>query len=327
MARRWAWRLRVSWPLGFCARWRLAAIRRPAERKRAAQQVAAEADTFQVVAEEFLRRSVADCAPSASARLTSRCSTKPLGQLPSPRSSANFVREFDRIADLRGPVRANRVQSATKTTLNWYSARSDYISVLTRTPARISISERSRSHVPSDAELKAIVLAAERDQLFGSYLLFTLLTAARRGESAGLRRNSSPPTAGPGSSRDRATRTAATPLSRYPLPPRRSSQRCRHCRAAITSSAPTASMRWRILPSARRGSTQPAVFAAGDLRSPASSTDIVVPRWRQCRHCRALPGPQPDRRTADLRSARIRSGKRHAFEALVAYGRRGLCAR
>jgi hypothetical protein len=39
-------------------------------------------------------------------------------------------------------VRANRVQTAAKALLNWHSARSDYISVLTRTPARISISER-----------------------------------------------------------------------------------------------------------------------------------------------------------------------------------------
>jgi integrase len=77
-----------------------------------------------------------------------------------------------------------------KALLNWYGSRSDYVSVLTRTPARISISGRARSHVPSDAELKAIVLAGEQDPgPFGRYLLFTLLCACRRGESAGLRRS------------------------------------------------------------------------------------------------------------------------------------------
>ena len=81
------------------------------------------------------------------------------------------------------------MQTATKALLNWYSARSDYISVLTRTPQRISIQEHARSHVPSDVELRAILLAAERDQLFGSYLLVTILTATRRSESAGLRRS------------------------------------------------------------------------------------------------------------------------------------------
>jgi len=81
------------------------------------------------------------------------------------------------------------VQRATKALLNWHGGRSDYVSVLTGTKALISISEHARSHVPSDDDLKAIVLAAERDQIFGSYLLFTLLTATRRGESAGLRRS------------------------------------------------------------------------------------------------------------------------------------------
>ena len=61
--------------------------------------------------------------------------------------------------------------------------------MLTGTKALISISEHARSHVPSDDDLKAIVLAAEQDKLFGSYLLFTLYTSTRRGESAGLRRS------------------------------------------------------------------------------------------------------------------------------------------
>ena len=85
-------------------------------------------------------------------------------------------------------TRAARVQRATKALLNWHGGRSDYVSVLTGTKALISISEHARSHVPSDDDLKAIALAAEQDKLFGSYLLFTLATAARRGESAGLRR-------------------------------------------------------------------------------------------------------------------------------------------
>jgi integrase len=77
-----------------------------------------------------------------------------------------------------------------KALLNWHGSRSDYISVLTRTKARISISDHARSHVPSDTELRAIVLAAEQDQgVFGRYLLFTLYCACRRGESAALARS------------------------------------------------------------------------------------------------------------------------------------------
>jgi integrase len=161
-----------------------------AKRQRREEQHAAAADTFESVAEEFLRREGPRLRTLSQRKADLGLLYKPLGQLPLPEiKRAMFAREFDRIEDQRGPVRSNRVQTAVKALLNWYGGRSDYVSVLTRTPARISIAKRARSHVPSDAELKAILLAAERDQLFGSYLLFTLLTATRRSESAGLRRS------------------------------------------------------------------------------------------------------------------------------------------
>jgi integrase len=162
------------------------------ERRRAREQEhAGKADTFEAVAEEFLRREGPRLRTLGQRRSDLELLYKPVGQEPMDLiRRALFVREFDRIADQRGPVRANRVQSAVKALLNWHAARSDYVSVLTRTPQRISIAERARSHVPTDAELRAIVLAAEHDEgTFGRYLLFTLLTAARRSESAALHRN------------------------------------------------------------------------------------------------------------------------------------------
>jgi integrase len=162
-----------------------------AKRRRREEQHAAQADVFESVGEEFLRRVGPKLRTVAQRAADLRLLYKPLGQMPIPEiKRAQFVREFDRIEDQRGPVRANRVQTAAKALLNWYGGRSDYVSVLTRTPARISIAKRARSHVPSDADLKAIVLAAERDEgPFGRYLLFTLHTATRRSESAALHRS------------------------------------------------------------------------------------------------------------------------------------------
>jgi integrase len=161
-----------------------------AKRRRREEQHAAEADTFESVAEEFLRREGPRLRTLGQRKADLELLYPSLGRLPIDLiRRGEFVREFDRIADQRGPVRANRVQGATKTLLNWHGSRTDYISVLTRTPARVSLSERSRSHVPTDVELGAILLATERDPLFGPYLRFTLLTATRRGESAGLRRS------------------------------------------------------------------------------------------------------------------------------------------
>ena len=161
-----------------------------AKRRRREQQRAAEADTLQAICEEFLRREGPRLRTLSQRKADLELLYPSLGRLPLDQiKRGQFKRAFDAITDQRSLKRAARVQRATKALLNWHGGRSDYVSVLTGTKALISISEHARSHVPSDDDLKAIVLAAERDELFGSYLLFTLLTATRRGESAGLRRS------------------------------------------------------------------------------------------------------------------------------------------
>ena len=161
-----------------------------AKRRRREQQRAAEADTLQAICEEFLRREGPRLRTLSQRKADLELLYPSLGRLPIDQiKRGQYKRVFDAIADQRSLKRAARVQRATKALLNWHGGRSDYVSVLTGTKALISISEHARSHVPSDDDLKAIVLAAERDQIFGSYLLFTLLTATRRGESAGLRRS------------------------------------------------------------------------------------------------------------------------------------------
>jgi len=145
---------------------------------------------LQAVGEEFLRREGPRLRTLSQRKADLELLYPSLGRLPIDQiKRGQYKRVFDAIADQRSLKRAARVQRATKALLNWHGGRSDYVSVLTGTKALISISEHARSHVPSDADLKAIVLAAERDKLFGSYLLFTLLTATRRGEGAGLRRS------------------------------------------------------------------------------------------------------------------------------------------
>ena len=161
-----------------------------AKRRRREQQRAAEADTLQAICEEFLRREGPRLRTLSQRKADLELLYPSLGRLPIDQiRRGQYKRVFDAIADQRSLKRAARVQRATKALLNWHGGRSDYVSVLTGTKALISISEHARSHVPSDDDLKAIVLAAEQDKLFGSYLLFTLMVAARRSESAGLRRS------------------------------------------------------------------------------------------------------------------------------------------
>jgi integrase len=162
-----------------------------AKQQRKREQRAAEGDTLGNLAQEYLRR-VGPRLRTVSQRksdLDLICASV-LGRVPLDQiKRGQFVRELDRIADDNGPVRSDRVLSALKTLLSWHAGRSDYVSVLGRGGRRTSIRERARTRILDDAELRKVWIAAEQDTTpFGPFLRFTLLTATRRGESAGLHR-------------------------------------------------------------------------------------------------------------------------------------------
>jgi len=157
--------------------------------KREAER-AAEADTLQAIAEEFLRREGATMRTLDQRKADLELLYKPLGALPIDQiRRGQFTRVFDHIADTRGLVRADRVLSATKRLLGWHAERSEYISVLGRGGRRTSITERARSRVLNDEELGRVWKAAEPDAgPFGGYVRFVLLTAARRSEAGAMKR-------------------------------------------------------------------------------------------------------------------------------------------
>jgi integrase len=159
-------------------------------RKRKEKQRAAESDTLQAISEEYLRRKGGELRTLRQRRsdLELLCGG-PLGRLPVAQiKRGEIVRVLDRIADNNGPVRADRVLSATKTLLSWHAERSDYINVLGRGGRRTSIRDRARTRTLTDDELRHVWLAAGRDKgPFGPFVQFVLLTATRRAEAAGLR--------------------------------------------------------------------------------------------------------------------------------------------
>jgi integrase len=151
---------------------------------------AVEADTLQAIAEEFLRRKEPQRTDN-QLRADLELLYKPLGRQPVALiKRSQYRRELDRIADTRGPVRADRVLSALTRLFNWYASRDDdFVSPLTRGMRRKKPKDLARSRVLDDGELRKLWLAAEKyPGPFAPYLRFALLTATRRGESAGLRR-------------------------------------------------------------------------------------------------------------------------------------------
>jgi integrase len=95
---------------------------------------------------------------------------------------SDIVRLLDKIEDERGSAMADRTLAIIRRVMNWHAARSDdFRSPIVRGMARTS--SRARDRVLSDDELRSIWRTAN-GSLFGSYLRFLLLTAARRNEAA-----------------------------------------------------------------------------------------------------------------------------------------------
>ena len=136
--------------------------RDPAEEKRQRREGehAAAADTFEAVTREHLKR-------EASRNLRSLDSLRrpdlelfypALGRLPIDQiRRGQFIRVLDQIADERGQRRASRALGSLKTLLNWYSNRSEHVSVLSRVTWRASGPAGGRDRVLDDAEIRAIV--------------------------------------------------------------------------------------------------------------------------------------------------------------------------
>jgi integrase len=167
-----------------------------AKQRKRQQERAAESDTLAAIAAEYLRREGPRLRTIQQRRsdLDLLCASV-LGRQPvAGITRGQYTRILDHIADNNGPVRSDRCLSALRTLLSWHSARSDFISPLVRGGRRTSISERARSRVLDDDELKAVVMTAEAEQRkgnpFGAFVLFLLHTATRRSEAAGLRRRS-----------------------------------------------------------------------------------------------------------------------------------------
>jgi len=102
---------------------------------------------------------------------------------------SELVRLFDKIEDNRGPGAADAAKKVLSKVFHWYEGRSDTF----RSPIVKAMKPRlkangGRDRVLSDAELRKVWLAAEKDTgTFGAQIQLLLLTAARRNEVAGMK--------------------------------------------------------------------------------------------------------------------------------------------
>ena len=96
---------------------------------------------------------------------------------------SEIVRLLDRIEEESGPAMADQVLGIVRKVMNWHASRTDdFRSPIVKGMARTNHSERARDRVLTDDELRKVW--ANGSGMFGSFVRFLLLTAARRGEVA-----------------------------------------------------------------------------------------------------------------------------------------------
>jgi integrase len=164
----------------------------PGQRKREAKRGAPSTrqNTVKSLSTEFLQREGSKLKSLGQRRYDLALICEALGHLDITEvKRTHIVRFLDQIEEERGPVMADRVLGVLGRLMTWHAGRSDdFRSVVVRGMRRSNPRARARSHVLSDDDLRAIWKTAELPGPFGAFVRFTLLTATRRNEAAGLRR-------------------------------------------------------------------------------------------------------------------------------------------
>jgi integrase len=162
----------------------------PLDKRR--KEAAAGADTFRSVAEEYVRRdgkslrSMRQREAILERLIYPRLGARPIGEI----RRSDIVRLLDKIDDERGPSMADMALAVIRRVMSWHAARSDdFRSPIVRGMARTKPKERARQRILTDDELRAVWAAAEASKgVFGPFVQFLMLTAARRTEAAQMAR-------------------------------------------------------------------------------------------------------------------------------------------
>ena len=164
--------------------------RDPSEAKKItkAKAALAQADTVQVICEEYLAREGHKLRTVSSREATLRRLVFPeIGDQPiHTLRRSQLVRLFDKIEDQNGERSADIVLAYLSRVFNWHAGRSDeFRTPIVRGMRRRNTKEHARNRVLNDDELRSVWRAADNG-LFGCFVKFLLLTGTRRGEAAAI---------------------------------------------------------------------------------------------------------------------------------------------
>jgi integrase len=166
----------------------------PAGEKREAKEERreAEANTLQAVAEDFLRQRVEMRSGGLWRQTLERLVFPRLGKLPigDIKRKKHITALLDKVQYESGPAMATMVLAILRAVMNWHASRDeDFTSPIVRGMARIKTTERARSRVLDDDEIRDLWAAldtADVPDCYPNYMKLLLLTATRRNEAADM---------------------------------------------------------------------------------------------------------------------------------------------
>jgi len=168
-----------------------AAIKRIKDGKPAFDQPA-KADTFQDVAEQWLKRHVGAKGLRSEGEVTRLlrahvfAAWKGRAFLGIRRSDVAAL--LDEVEDDHGARQADYVLAIVRGVMNWYATRhDDYVPPIVKGMRRTNPKERARSRILSDDEIARIWKAAEANGTFGALVCLLLLTSQRRDKVVSMR--------------------------------------------------------------------------------------------------------------------------------------------
>jgi integrase len=161
-----------------------------ARQQKKQKQRLANADTFGAVAANYFRRDGRELRSAERRRrvldrlVIPALGDRPIGEI----KRSEIVGLLDEVEENSGPVMADDVLALLRRIMNWHATRSDdFRSPIIRGMARTKPSERARSRILNDDELRAVwATAAACPGAFPALLRFLLLTAARRDEARAM---------------------------------------------------------------------------------------------------------------------------------------------
>jgi integrase len=170
------------------------AIRRIKEGRPAFEPPPVKPESFQAVAEDWLKRHVAVGGLRSRAEIE-RVLNKNVLPFWGEHSFVDIKRSdiaalLDHVEDHHGPSAADHVLAIVRGIASWYATRhDDYVSPFVRGMRRSSPESRERARILDDGELRLIWKLAESSGTFGGIIRLLLLTAQRREKVAALRRS------------------------------------------------------------------------------------------------------------------------------------------